>query len=116
MIGSKNHYAVRRREHDRSGWTRDVDAWFGPANDGGFWALGMREPRGDLIRGIPMSRSDTGDLQLARLRAAGLRVAMLPELTDVDTIEDARLAAAEAPASAFGRLLTGFLATSALGR
>ena len=41
-----------------SGWPLDgddVDAWFGPATDGGFWALGMREPRGDLIRGIEMS-------------------------------------------------------------
>src|SRR5206468_3715004 len=22
----------------------DRDAWFGPASDGGFWALGLREP------------------------------------------------------------------------
>ena len=44
-----------------------IDAWFGPATDGGFWALGMREPRGDLIRGVPMSRDDTGAQQLRRL-------------------------------------------------
>lgn len=84
----------------------DVDAWFGPADDGGFWALGMREPRGDLIRGVPMSRADTGALQLARLHAAGLRVGMLPTLTDVDTVEDARRVAALAPDTAFGRLFS----------
>lgn len=94
-------------------WPDDVDAWFGPATDGGYWALGMREPRGDLIRGIPMSQSDTGAAQLVRLREAGLRVAMLPALTDVDTIDDALIAAAEAPGSNFARRLNEFLPTSA---
>lgn len=92
------------------GWPDDIDAWFGPASDGGFWALGMREPRGDLIRGIPMSQDDTGELQLARLRAAGLRVGMLPTLTDVDTIADAHEVAALAPLTRFAATLSGFLA------
>ncbi|WP_375388688.1 DUF2064 domain-containing protein [uncultured Amnibacterium sp.] len=65
------------------------DAWFGPATDGGFWALGLREPRGDLVRGVAMSRADTGEVQLRRLRRAGLGVRRLPALTDVDRIEDA---------------------------
>ena len=82
-------------------WPFDVDAFFGPANDGGFWALGMAEPRGDLIRGVPMSRSDTGRIQLERLLAAGLDVQLLPELTDVDTIDDARAVAALAPSTEF---------------
>jgi rSAM/selenodomain-associated transferase 1 len=84
------------------------DAWFGPAADGGFWALGMCEPRGDLIRGVPMSRDDTGALQLARLEEAGLRVGMLRELTDVDTFDDARRVAAAAPATAFARLFAQY--------
>lgn len=86
-------------------WPDDVDAFFGPADDGGFWALGMREPRGDLIRGVPMSRDDTGAIQLQRLRDAGLRVTMLPTLTDVDTIDSAREVAALAPDTSFARLL-----------
>lgn len=86
-------------------WPDDVDAWFGPANDGGFWALGLREPTGDLLRGVPMSQDDTGAHQLARLAEAGLRVAMLPELVDVDTIDDARQVAAVAPHGAFARAL-----------
>lgn len=91
----------------------DVDAWFGPAADGGFWALGMRDPqgllkRGDLIRGVPMSRDDTGESQLSRLEAAGLRVGMLRELTDVDTFDDALRVAAAAPATAFARLFAQY--------
>lgn len=93
-------------------WPEEVDAWFGPATDGGYWALGMREPRGEFIRGIPMSRSDTGARQLARLREAGLRVGKLPTLTDIDTIEAAVLAAAKAPTSSFARLVNEFLAAS----
>ncbi len=86
-------------------WTDDVDAWFGSANDGGFWAIGMTEPDGDLIRGVPMSRDDTGRIQLARLHDAGMTVRMLPPLTDVDTIEDAREVAALAPGSRFAEVL-----------
>ncbi|NIJ05892.1 TIGR04282 family arsenosugar biosynthesis glycosyltransferase [Frigoribacterium faeni] len=86
----------------------DVDAWFGPANDGGFWALGLERPTGDLLRGVPMSRDDTGAHQLRRLAEAGLRVRTLPELVDVDTIDDARLAAAAAPHSRFARALARF--------
>ena len=83
----------------------DVDAWFGPANDGGFWALGLERPTGDLLRGVPMSQDDTGAHQLRRLAEAGLRVRTLPELVDVDTIDDARLAAAAGPDTLFAQAL-----------
>jgi glycosyltransferase A (GT-A) superfamily protein (DUF2064 family) len=92
-------------------WPDDIDAWFGPAVDGGFWALGMREPRGDLVRGIPMSQADTGGNQLDRLEAAGMKVGLLATLTDVDTIEDALTVAAEAPDSRFARALRRSLTT-----
>jgi hypothetical protein len=87
------------------------DAWFGPAADGGFWGLWLREPDGDLVRGVPMSRDDTGAIQLDRLRAAGLRVGVLDELLDVDTIDDAEQVAALVPGSRFAAALdrTGVL-------
>jgi glycosyltransferase A (GT-A) superfamily protein (DUF2064 family) len=74
-------------------WPRGVDAWFGPANDGGFWALALAAPRaavirGDVIRGVPMSRSDTGSIQRQRMLEAGLVVRDLPELVDIDTVDD----------------------------
>lgn len=81
--------------------SRTADATFGMAEDGGFWLLGLREVDPDLILGVPMSRGDTGARQLARLEQAGLRVTMLPELTDVDTAREAQQIAALAPGSRF---------------
>ncbi|TFC90387.1 MULTISPECIES: DUF2064 domain-containing protein [Cryobacterium] len=93
-------------------WTDDVDAWFGFANDGGFWTLALNEPTGDLIRGVPMSQSDTGTIQLQRLTDAGLRVSLLPTLTDVDTIDDAQRVAAIAPDGGFARTLAAMMEPS----
>ena len=90
-------------------WTDDVDAWFGFANDGGFWALALNDPTGDLIRGVPMSRDDTGAVQLKRLTDAGLRVNLLPTLTDVDTIEDAHRVAGIAPTGRFAAALAAMM-------
>ncbi len=78
-----------------------ADAWFGPAADGGFWALGLRIPDPNLVRGVPMSAASTGACQRARLHAAGLRVADLPPLRDVDTAADAVAVAGQAPRSRF---------------
>jgi glycosyltransferase A (GT-A) superfamily protein (DUF2064 family) len=77
----------------------DCDAYFGPAEDGGFWALGLAEPDPALLLGVPMSTSRTGAVQRARL--AGLRVRDLPPLRDVDTARDAELVASAAPGGRF---------------
>ncbi|MEF2976648.1 TIGR04282 family arsenosugar biosynthesis glycosyltransferase [Subtercola sp. YIM 133946] len=87
-------------------------AWLGFANDGGFWALGMTDPDGLLIRGVPMSRDDTGSLQLQRLVDAGLGVTLLPELVDVDTFADAVEVAAAAPDSRFAAAFAAAVSTA----
>ncbi|WP_051192056.1 TIGR04282 family arsenosugar biosynthesis glycosyltransferase [Microbacterium luticocti] len=80
----------------------EADAWLGPAADGGFWALGLTRPDGALVRGVRMSRADTGAHQLGRLWAAGLRVQTLPLHTDLD--DAASLRVVRAAASVDGRL------------
>jgi rSAM/selenodomain-associated transferase 1 len=79
----------------------EADAVFGPAEDGGFWLLGLRRPDRSLLAGVPMSRPDTGRVQLERLASAGLRVALTPQLTDVDTFDTARQVAGQVPGSRF---------------
>jgi glycosyltransferase A (GT-A) superfamily protein (DUF2064 family) len=88
------------------------DAYFGPAEDGGFWALGLAEPDPGLLRGVPMSTPVTGAVQRERLVRAGLRVRDLPRLRDVDTAADARAVAALAPHGRFAARLTRFTAAA----
>ncbi len=94
------------------GW-HDCDAWFGPAADGGFWALGLANPDPELLRGVPMSTAATGAAQRRRLTDAGLRVRDLPVLRDVDTARDAERVAAEAPSGRFARTLARLSRTGA---
>ncbi len=84
---------------------RSHDAVLGPAVDGGWWLLGLRAPQDAAITGVPTSRSDTGARQRAALLAAGLTVADLPPLVDVDTPADAATVAAAVPAGRFARAL-----------
>jgi rSAM/selenodomain-associated transferase 1 len=85
--------------------TPGVDAVLGPAADGGYWTIGLRAPDPAAFAGVPMSRSHTCAAQRARLHALGLRVAWLPVLRDVDTIDDARAVAGGAPGSRFAAAL-----------
>jgi rSAM/selenodomain-associated transferase 1 len=103
LIGMDTPQVTPAMLEEATGLLDGSDAVFGPADDGGFWLLGLREPRPGLLRGVPMSRSDTGARQLERLR--GLRVATLRTLTDVDTAEDAIRVAAQAPGTRFAAAL-----------
>jgi uncharacterized protein len=85
------------------------DACLGLAEDGGYWAIGLRNPAlaAEVISGVPMSTSHTGVEQLRRLHAAGLRVQLLDMLADVDTIDVAHGVAAAAPSTEFAAALRG---------
>jgi rSAM/selenodomain-associated transferase 1 len=83
-----------------------ADAAFGAALDGGYWGIGLRRPRRDVFRDVPMSERRTGAVQCARLAELGLSTAVLPPLCDVDTIADARAVAAAAPDTRFAAALT----------
>jgi uncharacterized protein len=79
-----------------------ADAVLGLAADGGWWALGLREPHhANALRNVPMSTAETGQRTLTELRQRGLRVATLPTLRDVDDWADARAVARELPEGRF---------------
>lgn len=86
----------------------EVDAVLGPAHDGGWWALALRDPHAaTILAQVPMSRPDTGELTYRALVRQGLSVALGPVLRDVDTIEDVREVAAACPASRFAAAAAG---------
>jgi glycosyltransferase A (GT-A) superfamily protein (DUF2064 family) len=89
-----------------------VDAALGAATDGGWWVLGVRRPElAGLIADIPTSLPDTGARTLAALRASGCRLIELPELSDVDTWNDALAVAAEVPDGRFAGAVAAAAAT-----
>lgn len=85
-----------------------VDAWLGRAEDGGWWALGLRHARRDARRvldGVPMSTPETGRLTRDRLVQNRLRVRDLPVLRDVDVAQDAHVVARMSPRTRFAACL-----------
>ncbi|THV29542.1 glycosyltransferase family 2 protein [Glycomyces paridis] len=85
------------------------DAALGPAEDGGWWALGMVRPHPEAFAGVHMSRNDTGLMQRKQLEALGLSVADLPVLRDLDDAADARAIAALAPRTRTARRIRELL-------
>ena len=82
-----------------------TDAVLGHAEDGGYWAIGLRRPDLRAFVGVPMSVAETGARQEDALHRLDLRIGLLPTLRDVDLIGDARAVAAMAPAGGFARAL-----------
>jgi hypothetical protein len=60
----------------------------GPAADGGYWLLGMREMIGGVFDGVPWSTGGVLAATRARLAEAGITPALLETLADVDTAAD----------------------------
>jgi glycosyltransferase A (GT-A) superfamily protein (DUF2064 family) len=84
-----------------------VTASLGRAADGGWWSIALAQRWDvDVFTGVPMSTSGTWAAQRSRLEACGHRVGNLPELRDVDRIEDATAVATLIPGSRFARALT----------
>jgi len=78
------------------------DAVLGPAEDGGWWVLALRDPaQAVALAGVPMSTPTTGIETRAALEDRGVSVGTAATLRDVDTVEDADAVAALAPGSRF---------------
>jgi uncharacterized protein len=93
-----------------------VDAVFGPAEDGGYWLIGVRALRtnesnyDDLFHDVPMSTHETGAAQRARLTSCGWTVHMLSVLRDIDTVDDITAVADSSPHIGVARVWRGILA------
>lgn len=86
---------------------RDHDAVLGPAADGGWWALALRDPgKAAALLTVPMSTPETFARTKQALEGVGLRVALAPTLRDVDTATDAEAVAGLVPDGRFARAWT----------
>ena len=72
-----------------------ADAVFGPAPDGGYWLIGLRNaPPAGLFDGVRWASPTTLDDTIRTLPSH--RIALIDTLRDVDTVEDLhRIAALE---------------------
>lgn len=61
-----------------------ADVVLGPAEDGGYYLIGLRAPAPELFAGIPWSTSDVLAATRARAAAKGLRVHLLATEFDLD--------------------------------
>ena len=79
-----------------------ADVVLGPATDGGYYLLGLRQPQPALFTNKAWSTDSVLADTLADVHRLGLRVALLPELRDVDNAEDLAAWNAAHPALAGG--------------
>jgi rSAM/selenodomain-associated transferase 1 len=64
------------------------DLVLGPAQDGGYYLIGLTRPAGGLFENIPWSSDRVLAATRERADKAGLRISSLPVWRDIDTIED----------------------------
>ncbi|MEI7055187.1 DUF2064 domain-containing protein [Nocardioides sp. CCNWLW239] len=84
-----------------------ADAVLAPAEDGGWWALALRDPSAArVLRDVPMSTPETYAATRSALQALGLRVTAGDRLRDVDHLADVAPVAATAPNTRFAAIAT----------
>jgi len=88
IIGSDCPYL---KEGDvREAWDalKVADLVLGPAEDGGYWLIGLRNDQPGLFPDIPWSSKEVFSETMARAKTLGLKTVLLRTLSDVDTRED----------------------------
>jgi len=79
------------------------DAVFGPAEDGGYYLVGVRGGYGSLFREIPWSTGNVLRASLEQAKVSGLSAAILPPWYDVDSYVDLLRPGLLAPANGAAR-------------
>lgn len=64
------------------------DIVLGPALDGGYYLIGLKQPRPELFAGIAWSTDRVLAATQEKAAGLGLKTALLPSWRDVDTVED----------------------------
>jgi rSAM/selenodomain-associated transferase 1 len=80
------HVPAARLEEAVGALAADADLVLGPADDGGYYLIGLRAPRPPVFTGVPWGTDRVLAETLAR--AGGLRTLLLEPCFDVDTPAD----------------------------
>jgi rSAM/selenodomain-associated transferase 1 len=88
IIGADCPYLVKK--DFQNCWTslNQNDLVLGPAADGGYWLIGLKQCYPELFRDIPWSSSDVLAQTLARGKGLHLKMDLLRILSDVDNVQD----------------------------
>ncbi len=87
-LGTDSPGLPRARLEEARQALRTADAVLGPAEDGGFYLLGLRRCPQGLLHGLPWSSDETLARTEERLRRRGLRTARISPWFDVDRPDD----------------------------
>lgn len=88
LIGSDCPYIVPEDIQQATRALKDHDLVLGPAEDGGYWLIGLRRADLTLFDGVPWSSDSTLRATVANAAAKSWKVAFLRRLQDIDTAED----------------------------
>lgn len=90
VIGSDCPEISQRVLADAVASLDEADIVFGPTTDGGYYLIGMSALQPSVFANVPCGSEDMLAVTLERAAQAGLRVALLETLSDVDTADDWR--------------------------
>ena len=93
MKSHRGHGIPENRAHDFAETAAafpDHDVVLGPAEDGGYWLIGLKRPTPQLFEFIPWSTDRVLAETLNAAARTGLKTHLLRPLRDVDTAADWR--------------------------
>ena len=88
MIGTDCPGVTSALLHQAAQALETADAVVGPANDGGYYLIGLRQWQPGMLEGIPWSTAGVMQATLNQATQLGLNVMQLHELVDIDTFAD----------------------------
>ncbi|MEO7300080.1 MAG: TIGR04282 family arsenosugar biosynthesis glycosyltransferase [Verrucomicrobiota bacterium] len=88
VIGSDCPYVTKQDIEAAANALTLKDVVLGPANDGGYWLMGLRKPQPALFQEIPWSSEKVLETTLIRISEAQLSFQLLHKLHDIDVAED----------------------------
>jgi rSAM/selenodomain-associated transferase 1 len=88
IIGSDCYELSTEFIEDAYEQLENVDVVIGPAQDGGYYLLGMKEELKDVFQGIDWSTEKVLTQTITQLEKGEYTFALLPLLHDVDTIDE----------------------------